>query len=163
MAGKRIDDLSDAKKLARDYDDKDTFHGSAGAVVGSFHTGPAPAYGVTGQGMPDGVEADLDELRAAEAELARLQDGLLEHLRMANELTEPLKDGSSPVTKPMRKAFFDRANIDSGVQAALVDYMEELMVVRANILDAVAGYQGVDDDAVAQLNRQATELDREAP
>jgi hypothetical protein len=161
MAGNRIDDIGDAKRLASEYDGKHRADGSAG--VGHASLGPAPAYGVTGMGMPGGVEADLNELRVAEQELARLQEGLLEHLRAANALTEPMRDGTGPVTTHMRKAFLDRADLDGGVQAALTDYMEELLIVRGNILDAVAAYQGVDEDAVAQLNRQATELDREAP
>jgi len=120
-------------------------------------------YGVVGTGMPGGIEADLDELRVAEQELARLQEGLMEHLRAANALTEPMQDGTGPVTTHMRRAFLDRADIDGGVQAALSDYLTELLVVRGNILDAIAGYQGVDEEAMAQLNQHATELDREAP
>lgn len=160
MAGERIDNLTDVRHLAREYGKEP--QGSSAMVAGAA-AGPAQPFTVTGTDMPGGVEADLNELRAAERELARLHEGLMEHLRAANALTEPMTDGSSPVAKHMRKAFFDRADIEGGVQAALVDYMEELMAVRAGILDAVADYEGVDSAAAEQLKRQSAELGREAP
>jgi hypothetical protein len=155
MAGERIDSLTEARRLAREHRMHDVAH-----VTPDIKAGGRPEYGVTGTGL-DGIEVDLNELRHAESELAALHDGLLVHLRDAVELAGPLGDGSSPVTGPMRRAFKDRADLEGGVQAALLDYIGELISVRAAILETLNAYDATDDDALTLLNQQAADLERE--
>lgn len=155
MAGDRVDSISEARKLYREH----RRHRHEGHVT-DYEAGPAPRYGVGGTGM-DGVDVDLEQLRQAEHDLADLHDGLVDHLRAAQDLSGPLNDGTSPVTTPMRKAFRDRADPEGGVQAALVDYLDQLVAVRSAILDTLATYAGVDGDEADRLNRQLAYLDQE--
>ncbi|OLF17383.1 hypothetical protein [Actinophytocola xanthii] len=155
MARERVDSFSEAKELYREHRPRTVAY-----VAPDIRAGELPVHGVNGTNM-DGIAADFDALVTAERELAQLHDDLFAQLREANSLSGPLGDGSSPVTGPMRKAFLDRADVDGGVQAALVDYIEELFDVRSAILQTLSTYQGVDGDAAARLNRQMEQLDRE--
>lgn len=153
MAGDRIDNLTEAKRLQREYREQ----GFAYLLpdVASFGN---VQHGVTGEGM-DGIEADFATLRQAERDLAALHDDLVAHLRDAAELTGPLGDGGGPVTGPMRKAFLDRADLEGGVQTALLDYLEELISVRTAILQTLATYEGVETDTADRLRTQAAQLE----
>lgn len=153
MAGDRIDNLTEAKRLQREHREQlvATFLPEVTALANVQH-------GVAGMGM-DGVEADFTTLRQAERDLASLHDDLVAHLRDAGELTGPLGDGTSPVTGPMRKAFRDRADLEGGVQTALLDYLEELISVRLAILQTLATYEGVENDTVDRLHRQLGQLE----
>jgi len=153
MAGDRIDNFSEAKRLDREYREQDVIEFLPETVsYGNIR------HGVTGEGL-DGIEADFATLRQAEREFANLYDDLLVHLRDASELTQPMSDGTSPVTGPMRKAFRDRADMEGGVQTALLDYMEELIAVRTAILQTLATYEGVEGDTFERLREQARELE----
>lgn len=152
MAGERIDNLTEAKRLQREHRETDVAY-----FLSDVKAGPGVQHGVTGVGM-DGIEVDFDALRQAEQELAALHDDLMRHLRNASELTGPLGDGGGPVTVPMGKAFKSRADVDGGVQAALVDYLEELVGVRIAILSTLADYEGVTNDMTARFNHQVAQL-----
>lgn len=153
MAGDRIDNLTEAKRLRKEYKERHVIE--ALPDVTSFGN---LRHGVTGVGI-DGIEADFDTLRQVEGDLARLHDDLLAHLKDAAKLTGPLGDGTSPVTGPMRKAFLDRADLEGGVQTTLLDYMEELIGVRFAILQTLATYEGVENDTVEQLQKHAGQLE----
>ncbi len=153
MAGERIDSLSEAKKLRKEHEEADVAY-----FLPDFKAGPAVQHGVTGVGM-DGIDVDLDALRQAERELAALHDDLMQHLRDAGELTGPLGDGGGPVTIPMRKLFKNRADVEGGVQAALVDYLGELVGVRVAIMNTLAGYDAVNSDMAARFTRQMAQLE----
>ncbi|MCA1655561.1 MAG: hypothetical protein LC635_03755 [Pseudonocardiaceae bacterium] len=153
MAGERIDNLSEAKRLQREHRERDVAY-----LMPDITAGPAAQHGVSGVDM-DGIEADFAALRQAERDLAGLHDGLVQHLRDAAELTGPLGDGSTPVTGPMRRAFRSRADIEGGVQTALLDYLEELVAVRVAILNTLATYEGVDTDTANRLRRQMSQLE----
>jgi hypothetical protein len=153
MTGERIDNLTEAKRLQREHGETDVAY-----FLPDVKAGPAVRHGITGTGM-DGIDVDTDALRQAEGELAALHDDLMKHLRDAGELTGPLGDGGGPVTVPMRKAFKSRADVDGGVQAALVDYLEELVGVRLAILNTLADYEGVNSDMAARFNRQVAQFE----
>jgi hypothetical protein len=153
MAGERIDNLTDAKRLRGEYREEMVAY-----VVPDTSPLPNVQHGVTGVGM-DGIDVDFATLRQAERDLAALHDDLLGHLKDAAELTGPLSDGTSPVTRAMRKAFRDRADLEGGVQTALLDYMEELIAVRMAILQTLATYEGVENETVGQLRRQLGQLE----
>ena len=154
MARERVDSFSEAKELYGEH--KPPRPGAFAAP--DVQAGAAPQHGAAGQNM-DGIATDFDQLRQAERELAGLHDELVAHLRSAADLSGPLGDGSSPVTGPMRTAFADRADMAGGVQAALLDYIDELVAVRVAILDTLATYQGVDDEAVIRLNRHVADVE----
>jgi hypothetical protein len=153
MAGDRIDNLTEAKRLRREHREQEVayFLPDVAAVASVRH-------GVAGVGM-DGIEADFATLRDAERRLAGLHDELVGQLTAAADLTGPLGDGTSPVTRHMRKAFLDRADVEGGVQTALLDYLEELIAVRVAILQTLATYEGVENDTVDRLRRQAGQLE----
>ncbi len=156
MAGERIDNLTEAKRLRGEY--REELVGHRADPAPGIPVLPNVQHGVTGVGM-DGIEADFATLRQAERDLAALHDDLLAHLRDAADLTGPLGDGTSPVTRAMRKAFRDRADLEGGVQTALLDYMEELIGVRVAILQTLATYEGVENETVGQLRRQLGQLE----
>jgi len=151
MGRERIDDLTDARRLRHEYREQDV------AYLLPEINGIQARHGVTGVGM-DGIEVDLDALRQAERDLAGLHDDLVSHLNEAADLTGPLGDGTSPVTAPMRAAFHTRAGHEGGVQTALQQYMTELIAVRVTILKTLAAYEGVEQETVSRLRRQAEEL-----
>jgi hypothetical protein len=83
----------------------------------------------------------------------------VDHLKAAQHLMGPLGDGGGPVTGPMRKAFLARADVDGGVQAALLDYLEEMVAVRVAILNTLSTYEGVDGETTNRLARQMSQLE----
>jgi hypothetical protein len=147
MARERIDDLTEAKQLRREYREQDVAY-----MVPDIDVVRAGPNGVTGTGM-DGIEVDFAALRTAERDLAALRDELAGHLDEANELTGPLGDGTSPVTGPMRKAFHVRADDNGGVRGALRQYMGEIDAVRFAILKTLASYEGVESHTAGQLHQ----------
>ena len=153
MAGDRIDSLTEAKQLQKEHREEivATFLPQVAALANIRH-------GVTGVTM-DGIDVDFATLRDAEKELSARYDDLLGHLRDAAELTTPFGDGTSPVTGPMRRAFRDRADMEGGVQNALLEYLEEVLSVRLAILQTLATYEGVETYTVDQLNRQLGQLE----
>jgi hypothetical protein len=152
MAGERIDNMSEARRLRQEHREE-----LVATFMPDVRMGMPVQHGVTGVGM-DGIEVDFAALRQAERELADLHDDLVGHLSDAADLTGPLGDGASPVTGPMRKAFRSRADMEGGVQTALLDYLEELIAVRVAIVQTLTTYEGVENDTVGRLRRQAEEL-----
>jgi hypothetical protein len=152
MARERIDNLTEAKRLAREHRLE-----QIGVVMPNVKVGDRPTHGVTGTGM-DGIEVDFDELRQAERDLAALHYELVEHMNKATELGGPLGDGTSPVTGPMRRAFFERADLEGGVQAALSDYINELLGVRWAILATLEAYDAADEESLALFDEQVATL-----
>lgn len=148
MTRERIDNLADARRLSESYHQV-----HAQKAHTDDNVGAAPVHGVAGTGM-DGIEVELDALASTERNLAGLHDQLMEQMRSATVLTDKLQDGSGPVAVRMREAFLRRADVDGGVQKALREYMEELFDVRVVILQTLAGYQRVDDEATDLLSRQ---------
>jgi hypothetical protein len=155
MARERVDSFSEAKELYREHRPQSVAYFSP-----DIRAGAMPLHGAVGTGM-DGIAVDLTALVQAERELAELHDDLFDQLRAANALDGPLGDGAGPVTIHMRRAFLNRADLEGGVRAALVDYIEELFTVRSAILQTLAAYQGVDSDLAARLNRQLAQLAQE--
>lgn len=153
MGRERIDNLTEAKRLQDRYQEHDV------AYILAEITAVQPAqHSVDGVAM-DGIEADFATLRQSERDLAGLHDELVAHLKDAADLAGPLGDGTSPVTGPMRRAFRDRADMEGGVQTALLDYLEELIGVRLAILQTLATYEGVENDTVDRLRRQLGQLE----
>lgn len=153
MGRERIDNLTEARHLRHEYREHDVAH-----VVPEVTGAGGGQYGVGAVGM-DGISVDPAALRQAERELAALHDDLQSHLDEAADLTGPLGDGSSPVTGPMRTAFHSRADNEGGVQAALRQYLGELIAVRIGILKTLATYEGVENDTVGKLQRQLIQLE----
>lgn len=156
MARERVDSFHEAKELYREHRPQQ----SVAYFSRDVRAGAVPVHGAAGTNM-DGIDVDLDALVLAERELAELHDDLFEQLRAATALSGPLGDGSGPVATHMRKAFLDRADVEEGVQAALVDYIEELLTVRSAIVQTLAAYQGVDNELAGRLHRQMAQLERE--
>jgi hypothetical protein len=149
MARERVDDFAEAKELSKEH--KRVRHEKVGPDI---HAGQLQVHGASGTSM-DGIAADVDELIALSNTLASLRDDLSGHLAKAAQLAEPLEDGSSPVTGPMRKAFLQRADVDEGVQGTLVQYIEELDAVRQAISDTLVTYTGVDTEVGSRFDRLA--------
>lgn len=156
MARERVDSFQEAKELYREHRPRSV----ESYFSPDIRAGAMSSHGAVGTGM-DGIAVDLDDLVRAERELAELHDDLFAQLRAATALDGPLGDGAGPVALHMRRAFLDRADLEGGVQAALVDYIEELFTVRSAILQTLAAYQGVDGELAARLNRQMAQLDQE--
>jgi hypothetical protein len=146
MARERVDSFTEAKELSGEH--KRVKHGKIGPDI---HAGPLSVHGASGQNM-DGISADFEQLTALNATLKSLRDQLEGHMTAAGRLAEPLTDGTSPVTGPMRKAFLQRADVNEGVQGALAQYMNELDAVQTAINNTLSTYRGVDGDAVARFN-----------
>ncbi|MEV4315336.1 hypothetical protein [Actinocrispum sp. NPDC049592] len=82
----------------------------------------------------DRIELDPGELNWAEQELAARYDELAGYLSSARELGGGLQDGTSPVTRPMGRAFGLRGGVGmGGVQVALQGYLTELAALREAI------------------------------
>jgi hypothetical protein len=105
------------------------------------------------------IELDPAEIAAADAELGRRYDELNDLLAKAKDLESPLRDGDSPVAAHLRKAFGMRGSADTGVQATLRDYLDELDALRQAIRNAGAGHAENEADIQATL---AGLRDREA-
>lgn len=148
MTRERIDNFTEAVHLRDDYD-RPKIH----RVRPNDEVGAAPAHGVAGTGM-NGIEVQLDALAQAQRELGVLQDKLLGQLDAARGLTDELRDGGGPIAAKMRRTFLQLADAEGGVQTTLTEYMAELFDMRIVMLQTLASYQRVDDDAVAELNRQ---------
>jgi hypothetical protein len=155
VTAERIDNVADAERLAKKYKPVPVKN-----VNPDDHVGPRQVYQVTATGM-NGVQVDLGKLDATEKRLAALHEQLVRHLETATGLTGPLKDGSSPVTGPMRHAFLQRADAEGGVQKVLRDYLSELARVRVAILQTLATYEAMDSDAADLLNAQIDDLNLE--
>lgn len=122
--------------------------------------GDRPVHAVDGTGM-DGFEVNLGQLIRTERDLAGTHDILQAYMTESTKLAGPLRDGHSPVAKHMQRAFFERADLDGGLQQALREYMRELFSIRKALLATLNSYQALDADAVDRLNRQMAELDGE--
>jgi hypothetical protein len=151
MARERVDDFAEAKELSKEH--KKVHHDKVGPDI---HAGTLQVHGTSGQGM-DGIAADIEELITLSNTLGGLRDKLMGHMATATRLTEPLEDGTSPVTGPMRKAFHQRADVDEGVQGTLGQYIEELDAVRQAIGLTLDTYRGIDTDAGARFDRLANQ------
>jgi hypothetical protein len=152
MGRERIDNLTEAKHLLRhEHREQDVAY-----VVPEITGVSGGRHRVDAVGM-DGIQADFAALRDAERRLAELHDDLAGHLTEAEELTGPLSDGTSPVTGPMRAAFHSRADNEGGVQAALLQYMNELMAVRNGISETVSTYEDAETHAVSELGNPRTQ------
>ncbi|HEU5469715.1 MAG TPA: hypothetical protein VFV67_03610 [Actinophytocola sp.] len=154
MTRDRIDNASEARHLLDQHPRRRPQHVRPDDSVGDR---PVHALGATGM---NGVEVDLDMLRATEAKLATLHDDLVAQMTDATRLAGPLRDGSSPITGPMRTAFFERADAEAGVQATLRHYLLELLKVRQAIMDTLRSYAAVDSEAVALLGEQTARLEQ---
>jgi len=152
MAGERIDNMSEAKRLQREHRPQ-----SVAYFMPEISAVPVGQHGVSGVGM-DGIEVDFEALRQAERQLTTQTDDLLQQLKEAAGLTGPLADGTSPVTGPMRKLFRSRADMAGGVQTALLEYLEELLAVRGAIRQTLEDYEGVDRDARDRLQQDIARL-----
>lgn len=153
----RLQDRADAQKLLRDLGKQpQTPKHVASADDVRAPTGAGSAELV---GVDDGaIELDPQEIAAADAELARRQDELSDLLAQAKELETPLRDGSSPVAAHLRKAFGLRGSADSGVQATLRGYLDELAALRDAIRQAGSSHQRVDEqaqDSLRAINRDS--------
>jgi hypothetical protein len=147
MGRERVDSYTEAKELSAEH--KRVRHGRPGPDI---HAGQLPAHGAAGQNM-DGVSADYAQLSALNGKLRELREQLQAYRVQAAELGGPLTDGTSPVAVPMRKAFFQRADVEEGVQRTLQDYVEELDSVTTAIENTLSTYSGVDGEAAGRFNR----------
>jgi len=142
----RIGDIAEARTLAREYRRHEAERVSADVYVGSLRD-----QTIHGRGDGSGFEVDLDALRAADDELAVLQDDLVAQLRDSVALLDDLQDGRGPVAGPMRRLFNSRADVETGVQGMLADYLDELISVRMAIKDTLIAYSTSDDELAGEL------------
>jgi hypothetical protein len=152
MARERIDNMGEARHLRHEHRPQSVAYFSP-----DISAVPVAQHGVSGVGM-DGIEVDFAALRDAEGRLATLNDQLSDQLNSAAHLTGPLADGTSPVTGPMRKLFHSRADMEGGVQTALLEYLEELTAVQLAIRETLEEYEGVDEEAASRLRHQVARL-----
>ncbi|MFD2416065.1 hypothetical protein [Amycolatopsis pigmentata] len=147
MDGYRLSDKADAKRLLREMPKEHTGRvAKAGQVEAPAGAGSAELVGDAGR-----IELDPAEIAEAQAELDRHYDELTALLRQAGELETPLRDGSGPVSGHLRKAFGLRGSADSGVQAILRDYLDELAGLRDAIRQASQDHQRNEADAADTL------------
>lgn len=147
----RLQDKADARRLLHDMGKQPQTprHVSTADEVDA-PTGAGSAELVADDG--DRIELDPAEIAAADAELARRHDELSELLAQAKELEAPLRDGSGPVATHLRRAFGLRGSADTGVQATLRDYLDELASLREAIRRAGSSHQQADDEVRDNLN-----------
>ncbi|KAA9156371.1 hypothetical protein FPZ12_028020 [Amycolatopsis acidicola] len=146
----RLRDKADAQKLLR-QEKQHQQHSSQVREAGDVAK-PTGAGSAELVGEDDGrIELDPAEITAADAELGRRYDELNELLTQAKELESPLRDGNSPVAAHLRKAFGMRGSADTGVQATLRDYLDELDALRQAIRNAGAGHAENEADIQATL------------
>lgn len=150
MDSRRLRDRADAQKLLRELGKQPrTPKHVASAEEVRAPTGAGTAELV---GEDDGrIELDPAEIAAADAELSRRYDELSDLLAQAKELEAPLKDGSGPVSTHLRQAFRLRGSADTGVQAILREYLNELASLRDAIRQAGVSHQRVDEEAQDSL------------
>jgi hypothetical protein len=151
MGRERVDSFTEAKELSGEHEL--VRHGKTGPDI---HAGELRVHGASGQGM-DGVAADYDELSRLNTRLLELRDTLAKQHAEAAELTEPLADGTSPVTGPMRKAFYQRADVQEGVQGVLRQYLEEVDAAIGAINSTLNTYRGVDGFTGSRFDRLAND------
>lgn len=146
MDAHRLQDKADARRLLREAR-KEASHSHAGPVqeAGDVRK-PTGAGSAALVGDGGRIELDPAEIAAADAELGRRHDELSGLLTQAKELEAPLKDGSGPVSAHLRKAFGLRGSADSGVQAVLREYLDELDSLRQAIRQAAAGHAAHEAD-----------------
>ncbi|PWW64065.1 hypothetical protein [Actinokineospora spheciospongiae] len=144
----RVRTMAEAEALAKRHGARPEAH----LVPGRVRAAERGDHRVEGEDM-DGLEISPDELRRAEGKLAQLQEDLVARLRDAIALSDPLHDGSGPVAGPMRQTFLNRADEQSGVVAALVDYIEEIDEVRRTMNETLASYTQT-DESQAEAFRQ---------
>ncbi|MDQ2587651.1 hypothetical protein [Saccharothrix yanglingensis] len=102
----------------------------------------------------DRIELDFDRLEEARARLDQLQDVLVEQLRQAQDLGEPIGDGKGPVALHMRRAFRERGGaVGGGVQVALKSYLDELVALR-DALGQVGATHRAEDAMIAEAMRR---------
>lgn len=147
MARERVDSFTEAAELSAEH--KRVRPRKSGPDI---HAGDAPTHGVAGQYM-DGISADFQQLVTLQGELQGLLDDLAGQRAAAARLADPIEDGSSPVTGPMRKAFLQRADVNEGVVGALDQYIRELTAVRTAVVNTLNTYQGVEGEAVNRFGR----------
>ncbi|HKS45700.1 MAG TPA: hypothetical protein VJT49_11420 [Amycolatopsis sp.] len=145
--------MADARRLVRDLREKEPHQAGRVAKAGEV-AAPAGAGSAELVGEDGGrIELDAAEIAAADAELARRSDELAELLAQARELEAPLRDGGGPVAGHLRKAFGVRGSADSGVQALLRDYLDELDALREAIRQARAGHEANEAETADALAR----------
>ncbi|UJW31957.1 hypothetical protein L3Q67_43535 [Saccharothrix sp. AJ9571] len=147
----RVRDKEDARRLAESARESP----EPGRVPRAAEVAPPTGAGSAGviADPADVIELDYDEILAVEAELARRHDELSRYLADAAKLGTTLRDGSSPVTRPMRTAFGLRGgNAAGGLQAALQGYLTELTALRRTIGQVRATHEQ-NDQAAAQALR----------
>ena len=157
MARHRIEDIDDVRQLDKDPNFQRVH---AKNVNTDAHVGPRPVHSVAGTGM-NGVQVDIQGLLDTERELGDLHDDLVEQRNQATVLTGPLPDGQSPVAEHMRRAFFERADLDGGLQRILDEYLYEIFAVRQAILQTLNSYQAMDNYAAERLRQHAADLAHE--
>ena len=148
----RLSDTGDARRLVRQaqrHPEQRYGHVREVAVVGN----------TPGQVVADGGRFELDPagLAAADAELGRWRDELATLLAESAQLDTPLRDGGGPVAGHLRKAFGLRGSSESGVQAALRDYLAELDALRSAIRQAGADHGRHEADVADRLRSLHTD------
>ncbi|TNC20196.1 hypothetical protein FG385_31245 [Amycolatopsis alkalitolerans] len=118
----------------------------------------APSGAGSARLVGDGGRIELDpaEIAAADAQLGKRYDELSELLTQAKELGAPLRDGGGPVAAHLRKAFGVRGSDQTGVQATLREYLDELASLRDAIRRAGAGHEQQEEqarDAMAAIHK----------
>ncbi|MGH3762388.1 hypothetical protein [Actinophytocola sp.] len=153
MARERVDGFMEAKRLSEEHE-----RVRPRRTGPDIHAGQQQLHGASGQNM-DGIAANFDQLNFLNGQLQALRDELTGHLSTAGRLAEPLSDGTSPVTGPMRKAFLQRADAEEGVAGVLTQYLRELDAVKLAITSTLNTYRGVDGDAAARFDQVANQED----
>jgi hypothetical protein len=142
--GHRLSDKADARRLLREQPKQ---HHSGHVAKADQVDAPSGAGSAELIGDAGHIELDPAEIAAAQAELDRRHEELTTLLTHAGELETPLRDGSGPVSVHLRKAFGLRGSADSGVQAILRDYLDELAALRDAIRQAADAHQRNEADA----------------
>ncbi|MGM1060554.1 hypothetical protein [Saccharothrix sp. Mg75] len=147
----RVRGVEDAKRLREELRDE-RGHEIIGSAEVRRPTG-AGAARITAE-AGDRIELDFDRLEEARARLDQLQDVLVEQLRQAQDLGEPIGDGKGPVALHMRRAFRERGGaVGGGVQVALKSYLDELIALR-DALGQVGATHRAEDAMIAEAMRR---------
>ncbi|WP_236790971.1 hypothetical protein [Amycolatopsis sp. GM8] len=160
MDAHRLRDKADARRLLQEAHREAARH-HPGKVLKADEV-REPSGAGTAELVGDGgrIELDPGEIAAADAELRRRSDELSQLLAQAQDLEAPLRDGTGPVSGHLRKAFGQRGSADTGVQAVLRSYLDELGALRDAIRQAAAGHAENDanaKDIMATLNGELGE------
>jgi hypothetical protein len=158
VVSRRIEDRGDAQRLLRDLGKQPQTPKHVATARGVRD--PTGAGSAELVGEDDGrIELDPQEIAAADAELGRRYEELSDLLAQAKELEAPLKDGSGPVATHLRQAFGLRGSADTGVQATLRQYLDELAALREAIRQAGASHQRMDEQAQDSLRAVHRDFD----